>query len=404
MCASYPCSSLFALLSFVGLYLCSRIALEDTQVDGERACSAFRRFVYLAPLLLAAAIAFALAGALRSNGALLASFLIYAVACELRRVGRPVGVSVWLCWLAVTAVSVAVVFVPYVAFQYYGYFLYCAAAPASLRAWAAAVSLSLPTHPLHPTRPWCGAAGGSSAVPLMYGFVQAEYWGVGPLHYFQAKQIPQFALAAPMLVLAGLCAWRAFGTQRRVAAAAAEIAGLLLALVGPLDTCAWSERLQQMLLASPGVGGTRALFLMPSSDPPAARAPSPHARRRGSSAAQQSLRHSPADSPIKALARSGPACDPTSAAALPYVLYWVGLVAVGVVLMHVQVVTRFVAGSPALYWFLAQLWAEARVSETTLRRSGARTSVCDARSLTLGYALGYTFVGATLFSCFYNWT
>jgi len=239
----------------------------------------------------------------------------------------------------------------------------------------------------------------------MYGFVQAEYWGVGPLHYFQAKQIPQFALAAPMLVLAGLCVWRAFGSQRRATAAAAEIAGLVLALVGPLDTCAWSERLQQMLLVSPGVGGG-ALLLAPSSGPPAAQAPSPHARRRGSSAAQSKM-YSPADSPIKVLARSGgpdSVSGLASADSLPYVLYWVGLVAVGVVLMHVQVVTRFVAGSPALYWFLAQLWAEARVSETELRRSGARTCACDARSLALGYALGYTLVGATLFSCFYNWT
>jgi hypothetical protein len=46
------------------------------------------------------------------------------------------------------------------------------------------------------SRPWC-----SNALPFVYGFVQREYWGLGLFAYWRPKQAPNFALAAPVLVL-----------------------------------------------------------------------------------------------------------------------------------------------------------------------------------------------------------
>ena len=45
-------------------------------------------------------------------------------------------------------------------------------------------------------RPWC-----RSTLPFVYSFVQREYWGLGPLSFWRREQAPNFALAAPVLLL-----------------------------------------------------------------------------------------------------------------------------------------------------------------------------------------------------------
>jgi Mannosyltransferase (PIG-V) len=45
-------------------------------------------------------------------------------------------------------------------------------------------------------RPWC-----RSVPPFVYSFVQQEYWGLGPLSFWRREQAPNFALAAPVLLL-----------------------------------------------------------------------------------------------------------------------------------------------------------------------------------------------------------
>lgn len=60
---------------------------------------------------------------------------------------------------------------PYVAFQGYGWSLYC------------------------PGPSWC-----TSPLPNLYGHVQDAYWGVGWLRYWTLQQLPNFLLAAPVLL------------------------------------------------------------------------------------------------------------------------------------------------------------------------------------------------------------
>ncbi|KAL5225099.1 hypothetical protein ABZP36_011738 [Zizania latifolia] len=127
-----------------------------------------------------AMIMLSLSGSARSNGALNAGYfcfqaLLHAYDATFQK-KRPI--------LAVQALvtgflRAVFIFVPFFTFQAYGYLNIC----------------------LHGNseelRPWCKAK-----VPLLYSFIQSQYWGVGFLRYFQVKQLPNFLLASPVLSLA----------------------------------------------------------------------------------------------------------------------------------------------------------------------------------------------------------
>eukprot|EP00741_Cyanophora_paradoxa_P005791 tig00000113_g5612.t1 len=142
--------SLFALLSFSGALLLARGRPTP------------------------AALLFALAAATRSNGALLALLLAHAGVAG-AWAARPQPPKALLSLVA-AGLRCLLVLAPLAAFQYQGYSLFCAG-PA-------------------PPRPWC-----SRPVPLLYSFVQDRYWNVGFLRYYELKQIPNFALATPALLL-----------------------------------------------------------------------------------------------------------------------------------------------------------------------------------------------------------
>jgi Gpi18-like mannosyltransferase len=63
-------------------------------------------------------------------------------------------------------------------------------------------------------RPMLGLAG---LPPNVYAHVQKEYWGIGPFAYWRPEQLPNFALAAPvfLLALSSLGAWRSYAGRGR---------------------------------------------------------------------------------------------------------------------------------------------------------------------------------------------
>lgn len=77
--------------------------------------------------------------------------------------------------LLYAAVLYAIIVFPFLAFQAYSYLSFC-----------------IP----EPTRPWC-----SATLPFAYSFVQREYWNVGPFRYWTLSQLPNFAMAGPVLYI-----------------------------------------------------------------------------------------------------------------------------------------------------------------------------------------------------------
>ena len=192
--------SLFACLSFAG---CLALALPRARPN-------------------LAALAFALACAARSNGALNLAFLAHDFASA--RVGaaawfgirarrakprrRTVGYETtpFTDRLAATvafAARFSVAVAPLLAAQALGYRTYCAGANSDGSANRRA---NVP-------RPWCDRW---TPFPNIYAFVQSEYWNVGFLRYYQARQLPNFALAAPALGASAAAAarWVSAATSR----------------------------------------------------------------------------------------------------------------------------------------------------------------------------------------------
>ncbi|GMH34304.1 hypothetical protein BSKO_02138 [Bryopsis sp. KO-2023] len=77
---------------------------------------------------------------------------------------------------------------PLIVFQYQGYARFCEDPHQSVGDGAVSGIAQI--------RPWC-----QKGIPYLYGFVQDHYWNVGFLRYFEAKQIPNFLIAAPTLSL-----------------------------------------------------------------------------------------------------------------------------------------------------------------------------------------------------------
>ncbi|KAG8689300.1 ER membrane glycoprotein subunit of the GPI transamidase complex-like protein [Ceratobasidium sp. 394] len=194
---------------------------------------------------LIASLYFALATSFRSNGTVQTGFILYNL------LARPVfedlisnlSGQAGLNWLhvataalrairqtrfltAIHAFTLSVVVVaPFIAHQRLAYLAFCIDLD----------SASLST--LYP-RSWC-----SAQIPSVYTFVQSHYWDVGLWRYWTPAQLPNFLLAAPMLLLVGgssimfLCTiWyrsqrgsvKSFTSNRTASSAPASLANLPL--------------------------------------------------------------------------------------------------------------------------------------------------------------------------------
>ena len=226
-CAAYS-EALFCAFAFSGLLF---LALAVDESDVER--PSLGR-VALAPWVWGwcACLALALATATRANGAVNAAFFLFygtvplarrfAAACCPRRAR-----ALKACWpqrvqrsLArdltagvVALAQSALVVAPSVAFQAGAFARFCSASDAPLHALGGTEWPRLPGARGDQSSAWC-----EWRVPSIYAHVQREYWNVGLFRYWTPKQLPQFALAAPALVIAALALHRAVdGARHRVA-------------------------------------------------------------------------------------------------------------------------------------------------------------------------------------------
>eukprot|EP01127_Copromyxa_protea_P017093 TRINITY_DN5176_c0_g1_i1.p1 TRINITY_DN5176_c0_g1~~TRINITY_DN5176_c0_g1_i1.p1 ORF type:complete len:427 (-),score=49.25 TRINITY_DN5176_c0_g1_i1:21-1301(-) len=139
---------------------------------------------------LLASLSFALATFTRSNGTICAAFFLYSLLGDLYRffhtkinsfeIVRSIGKTVLCCIITIA---------PLIIVLSYGFSLYCIE---------------------ENTRPWC-----NNTLPNIYAFVQDYYWNVGAWRYYEVKQIPNFALASPMLILSFAGVAKYFGADFR---------------------------------------------------------------------------------------------------------------------------------------------------------------------------------------------
>jgi phosphatidylinositol glycan class V len=147
--------------------------------------------------VLIASVSFSLGSALRSNGIVSCGFVVHLLlkkfiseyftqitSSNLKSMWKPAVFALILTVLKL-GISILIIVLPFVAFQYYGYTLYCQPSKGRQN------ELSNP--------PWC-----SWYLPLSYSYIQNHYWSVGFLKYFETKQIPNFLLALPMIILCSL--------------------------------------------------------------------------------------------------------------------------------------------------------------------------------------------------------
>ncbi|SJX65610.1 related to GPI18-mannosyltransferase [Sporisorium reilianum f. sp. reilianum] len=139
--------------------------------------------------LLAASFWFAVATSFRTNGVLLIGYIAFKLVGEARLGG---AVSAATKMVVATAVCVS----PSVLFQAWAYSRFCLVAK----------------------RPWCEAQ-----PPSIYTFVQSHYWHVGLLRYWQPAQLPNFVLAAPVLVAIAYTAYAFYRHSTRTQIAASLI-------------------------------------------------------------------------------------------------------------------------------------------------------------------------------------
>ncbi|TPX55947.1 hypothetical protein PhCBS80983_g04916 [Powellomyces hirtus] len=145
--------SLFALLSFSGMLY-------------------FTKSRYLPAALLWAA-----ATSVRANGMLHAGFFVWEFIVLPISSQKKVDIRALILGTVRAAGYGAIAIAPFVAFQMYAYNLFCQRSGVAQRSW-------------------CGRQ-----LPLIYSFVQKEYWNNGFLSYYEVKQIPNFILAAPVFAI-----------------------------------------------------------------------------------------------------------------------------------------------------------------------------------------------------------
>ncbi|ODN05897.1 GPI mannosyltransferase 2, partial [Orchesella cincta] len=137
----------------------------------------------------------ALSGICRSNGLLNVGLIIaFTLQRELSQRNKPFRLLSFICRsIAIASLSI----IPFILFQGYGVRQFC---QVDKLYDANNIPLYCSFNPT--SRP--------SAWTLPYSYVQKKYWNVGFLKYFELKQLPNFILAAPVLIALGSQSWSSF--------------------------------------------------------------------------------------------------------------------------------------------------------------------------------------------------
>ena len=209
---------------------------------------------------------------------------------------------------------------------------------------------------------WCTQADASYNFSL-YAHVQRKHWNVGLLRYYEIKQIPNFILAMPVLILsfAGAAWWIATSWNSSKDCAGSECKGyitlknILLWAFRAMGSSSDSVKAKQFRNKISLVSNTSQLLL-------------------------------------------GPSC-------LPYYAILAGFALVGTFLAHVQVSTRLICSScPALYWFVSALVTRAQQNDEGGDGDFRQKLATLAPALIWFYFLLYNVLGVIMHVNWLPWT
>ena len=214
---------------------------------------------------------------------------------------------------------------------------------------------------------WC-----ERQLPDLYAYVQRHYWGVRLLGYYELRQLPNFALAAPAL---GLCA-------------AASLSCLAAARVQSART-----RPREAVRCMLGLRADRAA----------------EASEGSQSSAQNGARRSSARRAAEASEGSGDRPSTAEGALTPrvwiYALHWALLSGLILLFGNVQVSTRLAAAAcPPFYWFMAHILLLRGGGDALPRAAGAWLGSRRLRGWLCGYVAIFASVGTVLHANFFPWT
>ena len=166
--------SLFSALTFRGLYHC------------------FKGQFFRASLF------FAFSASTRSNGLLNVGYLLFFAGIVIWRKKLKEGLFFIIFIILPSVITVPL---PFLMYQYYAFRRFCSTfqqdhAPSIIHDFLLAENLTVPGVKI-PS--WC-----HQTLPFSYSAVQSDYWNVGFMRYFEWKQIPNFILASPVLVLVSI--------------------------------------------------------------------------------------------------------------------------------------------------------------------------------------------------------
>ncbi|XP_018574834.1 GPI mannosyltransferase 2 [Anoplophora glabripennis] len=156
----------------------------------------YRHILYILPIGLSAVV--------RSNGILNIGFLVYAYICIcikhwprnnfIRRI-----IFITKAMFIISLLTI-ICLLPYSVYQVYCYYMFCRnfdiELPSNIVVSARRNDYVLPGQFSKYNQSWC-----YDRIPHAYSYVQNHYWKVGFLKYYELKQLPNFLLAAPVLII-----------------------------------------------------------------------------------------------------------------------------------------------------------------------------------------------------------
>lgn len=139
----------------------------------------------------------------RSNGLINAGFVIYFL---MRRALLKPAMRLWSCCQLIFSLFMALL--PLTFFYFYAFQQFCRPEAGinhkeHIMAYARERNYILAGYRQPENSPWCDLS-----FPYPYSYIQSHYWQVGFLRYYEWKQLPNFALAFPILSFMFLhCLW-----------------------------------------------------------------------------------------------------------------------------------------------------------------------------------------------------